>query len=401
VFRSLLGTQCDEVPSETASYLKREAVTPERQNAATHRTAHRSSGPSEPELVTTFADQAIIATENTRLLNELRESLKQQTATADVLRVISSSPSDLETVFGAMLENAIRICDAHFGSIYRYDGEALHLVAWHNTPAALVEHRKRSPYRPSSTTPTGRALASKATVHVLDATVEPAYTEERNPGMMAVVEVGGMRTYVVVPLLRETEVIGVLTVLRQEVRAFTDKQIKLLQNFAAQAVIAIENARLLGELRRLLEHHCRAVAVLADSERQLRKAHDELETKVAERTADLRRSEARFSDYAGTASDWLWEIGPDYKFTLLTENAFGSGPAGRSGMACWDHALDLETEPEKWRLVRATLESRKSLRDFVYCCVGGNGSPMYVKLAASQCLTPTDNSVGNVAPAPM
>ena len=93
----------------------------------------------------------------------------------------------------------------------------------------------------------------------------------------------------------------------------------------------------------------------------------------------LRESEAKFRDYAETASDWFWEIGPDYKFTLLTENAFGSDPADRIGTACWDHALDLETEPEKWRLVRATLDSRKPFRDFVYCSVGRNGSPMYVK----------------------
>jgi PAS domain S-box-containing protein len=93
----------------------------------------------------------------------------------------------------------------------------------------------------------------------------------------------------------------------------------------------------------------------------------------------LRESEAKFSDYAATASDWLWEIGPDYKFTLLTENAFGSHPADRIGTACWDHALDLETEPEKWRLVRAALDSRKPFRDLVYCSSGGNGSPMYVK----------------------
>jgi PAS domain S-box-containing protein len=93
----------------------------------------------------------------------------------------------------------------------------------------------------------------------------------------------------------------------------------------------------------------------------------------------LRESEAKFRDYAETASDWFWEIGPDYKFTLLTENAFGSDPADRIGTAWWDHALDLETEPEKWRLVRATLDSRKPFRDFVYCTLGGNGSPMYVK----------------------
>ncbi len=93
----------------------------------------------------------------------------------------------------------------------------------------------------------------------------------------------------------------------------------------------------------------------------------------------LRESEAKFRDYAETASDWLWETGPDHKFTQLTENAFGSDPAGRIGTACWDHALDLETEPEKWRLARAALDSRKPFRDFVYCSVDGNGSPMYVK----------------------
>jgi hypothetical protein len=89
----------------------------------------------------------------------------------------------------------------------------------------------------------------------------------------------------------------------------------------------------------------------------------------------LRESEAKFRDYAETASDWFWEIGPDYKFTMLTENAFGSHSADRIGTACWDHALDLETEPEKWRLVRATLDSRKPFRDFVYCSMGKGWVP--------------------------
>ena len=104
---------------------------------------------------------------------------------------------------------------------------------------------------------------------------------------------------------------------------------------------------------------------------------DVTERKRAEQT--LRESEAKFRDYAETASDWFWEIGPDYKFTLLTENAFGSHAADRIGTACWDHALDLETEPEKWRLVQATLDSREPFRDLVYCAMGGNGSPMYVR----------------------
>jgi PAS domain-containing protein len=104
---------------------------------------------------------------------------------------------------------------------------------------------------------------------------------------------------------------------------------------------------------------------------------DVTERKRAEQA--LRESEAKFRDYAETASDWFWEIGPDYKFTLLTENAFGSRSADRIGTTSWDHALDLETEPDKWRLVWATLDSRKPFRDFVYRGLGGNGSPMYVK----------------------
>jgi PAS domain S-box-containing protein len=108
-------------------------------------------------------------------------------------------------------------------------------------------------------------------------------------------------------------------------------------------------------------------------------AADVTERKRAEQA--LRESEAKFSDYAATASDWLWEIGPDYKFTLLTDNAFRSNPVDRIGTFCWDHALDLETEPEKWRLVWAALDSRKPFRDFVCCSVDGNGSPMYVRVS--------------------
>jgi GAF domain-containing protein len=201
-------------------------------------------------LVTNFAAQAVIAIENARLLNELRQSLAQQTATADVLRVISSSPGDLEPVFSTMLENAVRICDANFGNIYRWDSDALHLVATCNTPPAFADARRFSfSNRPGPKTVTGRMLASKDLVHVVDTTTEPGYGDESDPGAVAAVELGGARTILAVPMRKEDELIGSFTVYRQEVRPFTDKQIELVKNFAAQAVIAIENARLLNELR--------------------------------------------------------------------------------------------------------------------------------------------------------
>jgi GAF domain-containing protein len=194
------------------------------------------------ELVKNFAAQAVIAIENTRLLSELRESLQQQTATADVLKVISSSPGELEPVFEAMLQNATRICEAKFGTIFRYDGEFLHWVAGVDTPPALLElQKKRGPYLPESGTLLDRVLHTREVAH------SPDYAAEPIPGNAATL--GGARSTVAVPMLKDSELVGAIIIYRQEVKAFTDKQIELVKNFAAQAVIAIENTRLLNELR--------------------------------------------------------------------------------------------------------------------------------------------------------
>ena len=202
------------------------------------------------ELATTFADQAVIAIENARLLNELRELLQQQTATADVLRVISSSPGELEPVFQAMLDNATRICDARFGIIYRWDGEALHLVAAHNVPSALADARRRTPHDLSRRNIViSPMLETKAPFQVADAAATEGYLDRSDSAAVSAVELGGVRTVLAVPMLKEGELIGSFTVYRQEVRPFTDKQVELVKSFAAQAVIAIENTRLLNELR--------------------------------------------------------------------------------------------------------------------------------------------------------
>ena len=213
------------------------------------------------ELVENFAEQAVIAIENTRLLNELRESLQQQTATTDVLTVISSSPGELQTVFETMLRNAVRICDAKFGNIYRWDGDSLRLVAAHNTPLALAESRRSSPFRPGPETPTGRMVVTKSATQVADLAADRAYADG-DPLYVEAVEVGGIRTLLSVPMVKDDELVGAITIYRQEVRPFTDKQIELVKNFAAQAVIAIENTRLLSELRESLQQQTATADVL-------------------------------------------------------------------------------------------------------------------------------------------
>ena len=212
------------------------------------------------EILKNFATQAVIAIENARLLNELRqrtadltEALEQQTATSQVLQVISSSPGDLQPVFEAMLQNAVGICNAGFGQIHRWNGDALMIVATHNTPSAFAELRNNLPLlRPSAKNPLGRVINTKTPVHVHDCAELEAYAE-RDPPTVAAVEVGGIRSSLIVPMLKEDELVGLFALARQEVRPFTEKQIELVQNFAAQAVIAIENARLLNELRQSLE----------------------------------------------------------------------------------------------------------------------------------------------------
>src|SRR5262252_7458929 len=201
------------------------------------------------ELVETLADQAVIAIENVRLFDqvqartrELTESLDQQTATSEVLGVISSSPGELEPVFQAMLANATRLCEAKFGSLYLYEGDALRITAMHNAPPAYEEVRRREPVmdsaHPAFQAILGRLAKTKEIVHIADLLAVPG--TERG----ALVRFAGARTLVAVPMLKEGKLIGAIVIYRQEMRPFTDKQIELVRNFADQAVIAIENTRL-------------------------------------------------------------------------------------------------------------------------------------------------------------
>jgi two-component system, NtrC family, sensor kinase len=233
------------------------------------RTEVRPFTDKQIELATTFADQALIAIENVRLFDEvqartheLSEALEQQTATSEVLSVISSSPGELQPVFQAMLENATRICEAKFGNLLLYEGTAFRVAAMHGAPQAWNELRRRDPMIPfSAKNPLGRVVATRQLQHVIDFRMEEAYLE-REPGPVALAEAAGARTVLSVPMLKENELVGVIAIYRQEVRPFTNKQIELVTNFANQAVIAIENVRLLNELRQSLQQQTATADVL-------------------------------------------------------------------------------------------------------------------------------------------
>jgi GAF domain-containing protein len=226
-----------------------------------YRTRVEAFTDNQTALVQTFADQAVIAFENARLITETREALEQQTATTEVLQVINASPGDLAPVFDATLEKATRLCEAAFGILLTYDGERFHHAAMQSVPAPYAEFMGKNPQNYAPGTGPARLLAGERVVHIADAMdTEPYRSGDRH--RRALVDLAGARSLVLVPLLKGDIVRGIIAIYRQEVRPFSEKQIALAQNFAAQAVIAIENARLITETREALEQQTATAEVL-------------------------------------------------------------------------------------------------------------------------------------------